>query len=304
MIISGKSTSLHILNGDRNLKKGEQKLYYIFNRLNNLLPIAIPGRKIDIKNFRCDLKSSHNKFYPKESPSRRLSNLFWVHLPWGKIKQELGEIHIFDTGCGKGKYGERLSEWSSSNISSYTGVDITHFDEWKQLQRNHPHLTFCKGDHTQLNRLIRDDTNFFITQSALEHFEYDLLYFEQISAHLHSNQKNAIQVHLIPPPACLKLYGLHGIRQYTPRTVYKIMKIFMPYSYSVLYKLGGSACNQLHEEFITEPLRKGIGDLRDQQTEKYVKRLMSAIAYDMQMPSTSPAFYALIIHSYPKNKIF
>ncbi len=119
-----------------------------------------------------------------------------------------------------------------------------------------------------------------------------------------------IQVHLFPSSTCLKLYLAHGVRQYTPRTVSKITRIFKPFSYSILYSLGGKAYNQLHYKYITIPtLLHLIGlskfsDLRDTKIEKYNKSIREIIRSNKNKVISQPSFYALIIHSNYNKNIF
>jgi hypothetical protein len=115
---------------------------------------------------------------------------------------------------------------------------------------------------------------------------------------------NVIQIHLFPSSAQLKLGLFHGIRQYTLRTISKITRIFNDFSYSVLFGLGGNECNSLHWNFITKPRLARIGDLRETKTNEYNKRLINAIRNDMNKHQKYPTFYALVIHSNWKEKIF
>ena len=111
------------------------------------------------------------------------------------------------------------------------------------------------GKSNDLVEHIPKDTNLFISQSAIEHFDDDLIYFRNIKSHIDKYKNNTIQIHLFPSAACIKKYLWHGIRQYTPRTISKITDIFDDdKTYSVLYKLGGENCNKLHLDYITKPI--------------------------------------------------
>ena len=93
-----------------------------------------------------------------------------------------------------------------------------------------------------------------MTQSAIEHVEADLIYFEKIKDYIRTYNKSVIQVHLFPSSVCLRLYLFHGIRQYTPRTISKITRIFSVFSNTTLFRLGGKECIRLHYDFITKPV--------------------------------------------------
>ncbi len=165
-------------------------------------------------------------------------------------------------------------------------------------------IRFYQLDSTNIIDYIPRTTNLFITQSAIEHFDEDLHFFEQIRDFILMTSNNVIQIHLFPSSAQLKLGLFHGIRQYTLRTISKITRIFNDFSYSVLFGLGGNECNSLHWNFITKPRLARIGDLRETKTNEYNKRLINAIRNDMNKHQKYPTFYALVIHSNWKEKIF
>jgi len=297
-------TSIHTLNADKKLNFVQKRLWFLFNYLNNLFPSAglhdIPAR-----NFLADISEEQwNQTNVKSSPSRKLSDLFWQQLPWQLIATELKHINIFDTGCGSGNYGIKLNSYSKGHIGSYTGIDLSQHDNWNTLTNIYPNFQFRSISSDDILNEIPFETNFIISQSAIEHFEHDLYYFEQIREFIGKTSKNTIQIHLFPSSSCLKLYGRHGVRQYTPRTISKITRLFQGFSYSLVYELGGRECNSLHWEFITKPLSQGIGDLRETQTHTYDKRLRQAIVADGKKSYGEPSFYALVIHSNWKNMIF
>lgn len=282
-----------------------RSLYFPINRINNKFPWQ-QNDLFTIEKFTCKYLGDAEHFYEKDSPSRRLSNLFWLNLPWDTLRKELGALHIFDTGCGSGGYAIRLQNWSGQQIASYCGMDFQSHERWAALQAQYPFVSFIQGDATNVEKYIPEETDVFITQSALEHIEMDILYFRRIHEFIARRRRNTVQVHLLPSPACLDLYGFHGVRQYTPRTIAKIVRFYKNDSYAVLYSLGGVQCNRLHTTYITDPIVSGAGDLRDTQTEVYKARLQEAIENDMavQNGQNDPSFYALIIHSFYNRKLF
>jgi hypothetical protein len=272
---------------------------------NNLFPNNA-DKLLAIKDFVSEISDADwNRLQIKASPARKLSDLFYLKLPWNLIKSELGEINIFDAGCGSGDYGEKLLSYSNDLIDSYYGIDLHENNNWQVLMEKHKNIKFRRLDSALIIDYIPAETNFFLTQSALEHFDYDLLYFRQLHDFIQKESKDIIQVHLMPSSVCLWKYLFHGVRQYTPRTISKITRMFNDFSYAILYKLGGKECNLLHLNFITIPLFiKKIGDIRDSKTEDYEKLLFNAIKKDMLKSQTLPSFYALIIHSNFKKNIF
>lgn len=306
-MFSKYSSSFHILNGDKRLKRLRRLLYFPVNRINNKLS-RYHGDLFTIEKFTCQyLTDTDAKYlFEKDSPSRRLSNLFWINLPWAAMQRELGALHLFDTGCGKGDYAIRFQEWSGHRITAYCGLDSKFHEHWQSLQEEYPFIHLKQGRAENLEGYIPEETNVFVTQSSLEHIELDLLYFQNLHEFILRHRRNTIQVHLLPAPICLDLYRFHGVRQYTPRTIEKIVRIFNGDSYATLYALGGSECGHLHMSYITSPIKSGIGDLRDTQTQTYKMRLQEAIEGDMavQDGQANPVFYALVIHSFYNQKIF
>jgi hypothetical protein len=307
--MSAKST-LRNLSGDRidrwPIKWPYWSLYSIINRKNNRDPYSDLDPKLSIRDFSCDDVDDHwSQFSVSRSPARGLCNLFWAALPWGAVKEELGEIHILDCGCGKGEYGPRILQFSQNAVTSYTGLDVRPNKNWQVLENQYPMFKFHRCAEKDASKYMQPVMNFFMTQSAIEHFNEDLTFFRQIKDHVYACNTPVIQVHLFPSSECLRLFRLHGFRQYTPRTVSKITSIFSDCSYSVLYRLGGMNCNDLHYKFITLPeMIERTGNLREKMPEEYMRNLRSAVEADFTRRNESPAFYALIIHSNPMSKLF
>lgn len=297
-----RSSSLHRINADKGLGKRARRLWYFANWLNNsILPKKVLS-SLKISSFSPKImQKDWLSLDSKSSPSRIFSDLFWMKLPWKKLQGELGEIHTLDTGCGSGNYGPRLQTFSENRISSYMGFDVFPSPNWESLETKHDYLSFEVNDSSKIYGDIQETTNFFISQSAIEHFEEDLTFFRNIREYISDRKQPAIQIHLFPSSICLRLYRWHGIRQYTPRTISLISKLFEDFSETILYNLGGKNANKLHWNFITKPIYvDNVGDLRDVETNLYSKRLVEAITKDAQVKDQSePAFYALVIHSFP-----
>ncbi|MBM4300576.1 MAG: class I SAM-dependent methyltransferase [Deltaproteobacteria bacterium] len=299
------STSVHTLNADEKLNKANRFLWFILNWANNNFFSNAKDPALLTRDFIADISEANwSQTDIKSSPSRKLSDLFWLQLPWWLIRSELGEINIFDTGCGSGNYGVKLQSYSKNIIANYTGVDLSQHDNWNVLEERYPNLSFHRLDSADIIDYIPEDINLFISQSAIEHFKNDLTYFKHIREFVRRTSKSVMQVHLFPSRACLKLNLEHGVRQYTPRTISLITRLFQDCSYSTLYRMGGTECNKLHWEMITQPLFfHKIGDLRETRTQEYDQRLRQAIAADNKKPG-EPNFYALLIHSHWQDAVF
>ena len=295
-----KSTSVHSLNADRGLNLFQKPLYLFLNWINNLFPYTNLDRRIVFKNFG-DLpwRKFWDLTYPSSSPARKICDLFWRSLPWGEISKELGgEIHIFDTGCGHGNYGERIAEGSNHLITSYTGVDAKKRLNWAVLEEKHPNFHFIESSSNDISTLVPPRANLFVTQSAIEHFDEDLLFFEQIRNFIEKADYPVRQIHLFPAKATLPLYLFHGLRQYTPKTISKITRIFKNRSTLSLYGLGGRASAKLHWRYFTWPVlitRKFERPTFD--VAEYEPLLRQAVEIDVKNMPKSPLFWALIITS-------
>ena len=270
------------------------QLFYFWCSVQNRNPLAHLDPKLEIKHFKPNIHSE--SIDPRASPSRILSDLFWKTLPWNHISQELGSLHVFDTGCGSGRYGSYLDTISHGLIESYKGIDVYEHADWKQRQMN-PKFSFEKSDGKRVLTCIPEKTNFFMSQSAIEHFPNDRRYFEQVNIFIraHSN-RSILQVHLIPSAACMALYGRHGYRQYTPRTISTITRIF-PNDRCFLFGLGGPACNRVHQEFITDPILKTGEDLRNTKPDQYRTHVLKALEEDATSTNNDPSFWALVVCS-------
>lgn len=300
------STSIHSLNADRGLRPHMKLLWFLYNGLNNNLFPNSATRGLSVRNFHADVSDRNwSRTNAESTPSRKLSDLFWLQLPWEAIKSELGQINILDSGCGNGNYATILQSYSEGALASYTGLDIRQHDNWSRLTDAHPKFRFHVADSANMSKYFPEDANLIISQSAIEHFEHDLRYFEQVREFARNKQRSLIQIHLFPSPACLGLYLLHGIRQYTPRTISKVARLFEEFSYSQLYSLGGRECNRLHWYYFTKPIfLKKAGISNRSRSETYEERLQKAIVADNGKSHRSPSFYALVIHSNWSTRIF
>ena len=299
------NSSIHNINSDKGLGLSGKRVWILLNFLNNNY---FPNRskELCIMNFCPEIDEENwEKIHIKSSPSRALSDLFWQKLDWKVVKAELGNINIFDTGAGKGEYALKLNDFAEG-ISTYFGVDLSPRKEWGKIMLEYEFITIKQQNSNDILDVIPNKTNFFMTQSAIEHFENDLLYFKQIRAFIDKTGNNTIQIHLFPSAECLKLFLWHGVRQYTPRTISTIVQLFnSPNTYSILFRIGGENCNNLHYRFITYPLllKKRV-DLRNTKTEEYRDLLKIAVEKDIEHRNHKPSFYALVIHSNFKKPIF
>ena len=301
-----KSSSFHKFNSDRNNLNFFQKIYWlVLNFINNFLPNANykPFKIVGFKNFKFQNYKDKNL---NVTPSRFLSNMFWENFNWTLLKEALKDINILDTGCGSGQFALELFSYYE-NINSYTGIDFQKFAKWKNISENNNSINFIQNSSTNLKNSIPINTNLFISQSAIEHFEDDLLYFRQIKQFITKTNSEVFQIHLFPSEACLWTYLCHGVRQYSPRSISKIVEIFLDNSYAVLYPLGGKNLNNFHFREITIPLMitKKYKNYTFMNQDKYKVSMIESLKKDLKIKSkTKATFYALLIHSNYKDILF
>ena len=299
-----KSTSFHQFSADKGLNRLEKPVWKLLNTINiNFFPNS--SADLDIRNFSPVINPQDWEISNlKASPGRTLSNLFWHKVDWPKVKEAIGGIKIFDSGAGSGNYGLRINEFAGG-VEKYVGTDLNPKESWDALMEENPFITMKASNSNDISELIPPDTNLFFSQSAIEHFKEDLVYFSQLLRFIQNAKHEVLQLHLFPSASCLKTYGFHGVRQYTPRMVSKITKMFeSEKSYSILYQLGGENSINLHLKYITNPKKKTGKDLRQSKEEEYTKLLKEAIIKDIEAQDDKACFYALVIHSNYSQPIF
>lgn len=289
------SSSIHVINADRELGTLKKIQYFILNIICNL------RCKVGVANF------SSKKFSPSEdkivshlkslrepqSPSRILSNIFWESIDWRFVNETLqGKIRAIEIGCGNGRYGRMIS--NLTEIQSYTGVDIVHSPDWDSNSESN--FDYVQGSYEDFDSIV-DNQNLVITQSALEHFENDLKFFRLIGDYANSVTFPVLSIHLLPSPSGLFKFLLHGIRQYNKRSISNLLTSASPTNHATLYSLGGARSNFFHLVSITLRsliLRKWIVS---QEIESYKVRVQRPLVSDSKRNTLRcPSFYALVIY--------
>ena len=288
-----KSSSLHRITTDGGnffYKIMVRILYYPFNIINNRNPNKNIDPGLKITSFKPkNLKENYNNLDLVSSPSRKLSDMFWMNLDWETIEKELGDINICDLGCGSGNYYNKLQEYSKHKINSYIGFDISKNDNWKKM--GNEKVRFKEYDGKNLIDLIPKETNLIISQSAIEHFKEDISLFKQLKKISDNADHKVQQIHLFPSEKGLKLYGFHGVRQYTPRTISKLTSIFTNAEHKEMLILGNKYSNKVHMDFIRKK------DKRNTDSETYNKACYQAFIKDFEEDATTKDanFFALKI---------
>ena len=290
---SRHSASIHQLNSDYPLGILNKYLYLLVNIIVAYLPSRLPK------------KLARYKFSPSEeviskaiseedspiSPSRLLSNSFWNSLNWDLINEILkNDLRVAEIGCGSGRYGGRLN--TLSPLSSYLGIDLFQSENWQGFQDN---FTFVQDSYENFSSHVTDQ-NLLITQSAIEHFDKDLILFRDINSYAEKCAYPVIAIHVFPSAFCIYTFLWHGIRQYGFYSIRRILKSSPNSSSQALFSLGGKHSNRFHLRRITFPSVFQNIPLSQHPAEQYFSDLLSALSRDSLDPSKrSAAFYALIL---------
>ncbi len=291
------SNYLENISGDKKLNIFEKVYWIMICLINYLLSFAnSKDTRIELIKFRKVIKS--NLIKKNESPSRILSDIFWLTFPWNQIKKNLKEkIDIIEVGCGDGRYGFLLKKILKKNFKSYIGIDIKQKNSWKKKDRK---VLFKNADCYQIGKFLKR-RNLIITQSALEHFKYDLKFFEIIQKKI-SSKKKIIQIHLVPSYTSLFTYLCHGYRHYNLNSISRITRLFKKNCQIKLLALGSSKLNWFHFKNIT--LNKKNYLKQKDVNNNYYRKLISIINENVRSKDKSlPNFYALVIFHNFKEKI-
>lgn len=275
--------------------------------MNNINPQYIPIDNLVVRQFIPTLVAIDSTPLTTSSPSRILSDIFWQALPWATMVAELGDINVLDVGCGSGGYASKIISWSDARVKSYFGVDKYTHPTWPANQNIVRRISFASGDAERIAAQIPFGTNLIISQSTIEHVPHDMRFFRELGTYIKAYSQSVIQIHLCPSQAGLRLYPLHGVRQYTPRSISRIVEEvshLAPHTQAYLWQLGGSHCNRVHWSYITKPWLLRRRDRRTQNPAAYAKELRRAITRDAQTPTSSPSFYALVLQSNFNKLIF
>lgn len=234
-----------------------------------------------------------------KTPSRLLCDAFWNSINYENLKLKLdSNLNFFDIGCGSGSYGKFLKKITGKYFSSYTGLDI-------YKNQNYPkEFNHINSSADEVYKYINLNSNFIISQSALEHIEKDTFVLEEITKKLIENQKPFVQIHMVPASICLWLYLWHGYRQYSKKNLSTIsdqLKNKFNINLSIV-PVGGSNSFWTHLKYITIPVYFKKFILNDKQfkwfDQKIVEeKIIESINRELNCDKEKPVFWSIIITS-------
>ena len=159
------------------------------------------------------------------------------------------DISCVKVVCGSG----RLAPLFNAEGLSYTGIDIQD-PECLGFQTSET-SSFIRSGYLESSKIIADH-DIFVSQSALENFDFDKRFFTKIAEDRLSSPKTQFyDLHLVPARLSLFNYLGHGVRQYSIEDVVNLYMVSYPpkdYGISINFtKLGGIGLFLSHFVFIT-----------------------------------------------------
>jgi hypothetical protein len=292
-IFNRYSSSGHVINSDYPMTNIKKFLYMVFNGLLLLFP-AIKQNFVKKKFTPSNalLEGVAQTHITPVSPSRMLSDLFWISLDWSSIEKHIGSpIKIFEVGCGTGRYGSLIE--SSYPIHSYTGLDLVESKEWAKVKNNG--FNFVQSSFENFQEIVTDQ-NVIISQSALEHFDKDLLLMQQIGVYARKREATTYAIHLIPSSVGLFKFLFHGIRYYNLRSINQLIAHSSRPNSANVYFLGGPFSNSFHILNITLRsilFKKSISTIHPKE---YYSKLIKAVVRDSKFGIlNSASFYGVLM---------
>ena len=270
-----------------------QRLWYFVQCLNN----HRKGSNKQLKTLNPHLSLSGLDTNIK-TPSRLLCDAFWNSIDFSYLEKQLGaKLHILDLGCGSGLYGIFLARLSKQSFGSYTGLDIYKHENFPTEFKH----ILAKAEDAKI--YINQETNLIVSQSALEHIEYDEDAVLDITRVLLNKRVPFMQIHLVPAAPSLWLYLRHGWRQYSRKNLAAFGEALSSegaLNVSIA-PIGGSASFWAHLKNITLPnfyhrlIRK---EFRWYQQDDIATRVVNSVASELHCtPNRFSAFWALIVSS-------
>lgn len=255
-----RKSSWSPINGDLPLRYPQLLALHLLRRLENLCSRG------NLPNYR-PYRSSRPVVLrlPKDpTPSRQINLDFLESLNFSRLRAWLGPVHVADIGCGRGDYAARFL---AMGAESYHGVDVLARDEWECC--GHPSVTFERVECGRHPLELPHRCNLIFSQSALEHVRWDVSLMEDVARHCQAAGHPVLQLHLVPGPASIALYGAHGWRVYGAGQVARLIAPFSDDAEACVWGMGSAAARQLHyrrfadnrlRRILVEPFRRYAPD--------------------------------------------
>ena len=113
-------------------------------------------------------------------------------MPVNQILKNFEDINILDIGCGNGNYYYIFKEIFGDKLKSYTGFDRKLRVDDYILNRDN--TNFIEDDVKNIKKYLKN-YNLIISQSFIEHINWDISFFEDLKYYEELNIPN-LQIHL------------------------------------------------------------------------------------------------------------
>ena len=289
-VFNKASSSLHVINSDYSMTPISKLGFMALNFLNNLFNFP-KRRSYYSEYFFSKYENVKNATNQKTSPARFLSNTFWAAIDFDLVRKIVGgSINVLDVGCGSGEYRKVFKLKPEDN---YLGIDISTSPYWEEAVSENVNFKETSYENVAANLSGR---NVLITQSALEHFNFDLKFFQNIHDTVAITGQPLIQIHIFPARSTLLTYLWHGIRQYNLRGIGRIVKISQPQNPAILVSLGGKHTSAFHWKSITIHQIMHRSERFFTTKGDYLDEMLTSLAKDAnEVNSNNAVFYALIM---------
>ena len=257
--------------GDYGVKPTLWRIRFVLrNIVNNLLPFKRSSYKALQFSIRYDKLSV--KYRNQPSPSR------WYCLKY--LEMNLPYINnMLDIGCGQGDYYNYVTEIIGKDIN-YKGLDVFQSPSWNNIQNTN--VQFEKFDLINQDPFaIYKQYEVIFSQSVLEHIPNDISIFRESINNLVNSSQAKVVIHFIPAASTLITYPFHGYRQYTIKSINKMLAGIDRKNLIIkINTLGGLADYILHLILITLP-ESIFGRFGFSFREKYPNLYMNLLEYSV-----------------------
>jgi len=280
-----------MINGDNKLSFSNRIYYFVQCVLNHK-----KGSNFYLKSLSPKLSIQNLETY-KLSPSRLLCDAFWNTIDFKFLAEQLNaKLNIIDIGCGNGNYGNFIRKIADKSFDSYTGLDIYKDEKFPS------YFQHIKSKAEDAHKFLKKNHNFIMSQSTLEHIEFDFDTIKEMTRVLIENKEPFIQIHMVPSASSLWLYLWHGWRQYSRKNLSLLAERlidYFPLNFTLI-PIGSKNTFWAHFKNITLPyytdrkIRRYGWHIRDGATDRILKSVLLDLNCNKEEMNS---FWAFIISS-------
>ncbi|HVZ94326.1 MAG TPA: class I SAM-dependent methyltransferase [Phycisphaerales bacterium] len=267
------------LNGDTPLTPEQSAAYLAYHAARNR---RAHRESLTIKTFRGP--APHVDCTRGSSPSRVATCHFFQHVATiARNHFADNPVTILDVGCGR---GNALEPFANAGLrGEYIGIDIARHPAWSDAPLAGFTRRLILGDIHSIDPRTLGAADIVTSCTALEHFRDDNAAVQLLVS---LTKPRGLQAHAVPGEFALKLYGLHGWRQYAP------IDLATLFPTANFYRYGGPLSNRWHYTAITARLVRGKKMLQESHPYLYSILRDAAMLADRLMGDTRPSLYGVL----------